>query len=851
MKKTKKLGTLLIGTTALAIIPVMTQFTNNAKQNTTNKNHINITPLNSQFNSVQPYAMNFGFALMDNNKEMLKKFAQININNFDKSLKLLTARQIAAKINTEASIDLLGIHLNLVHDTNYGKLSYKFQATGYSDGRIIVKAQAFGEGNSLTGNTYGGNLKTIQWYTDREVTLRIANAKNEAALKALNRALNFGVQIPVISLHKQSLLTSTSTNGYIEFELKHYDPRKMKISLVQGSSGTLGKVYNNKVKVSGLRNNQWAQIKIELLSSNDVWRDNTAKPLLSQKRILIQNYKGLTKPTITPSTIKKPTTTKTKDGKAEFVLANFDPHQEIVSLKPGAKGTLRVVGNKAIVSGLGNGEKAEIVVTPIKSQRWSDGTQDAINIVSQTLSSNYKGLTKPTVTSSSIEKPTTITTKDGKVEFVLVNFVPNKEVVSLKPGSKGTLKVVGNKAIVSGLAIGEKAEIVVTPIKTERWTDGTQDAINVVSQTLSSNYKGLTKPTVTSGSIKKPTTTTTKDGKVEFVLVNFTPNKEVVSLKPGSKGTLKVVGNKAIVSGLGNGEKAEIVITPIKTERWTDGTQDAIVTSSQALISNYRGLTKPTITPATTKVPTTITTKDGKVEFVLANFNPNKEVVSLKPGSKGTLKVVGNKAIVSGLATGEKAEIVITPIKTERWSDGTQDSIIASSKALISNYKGLKKPVIKSITSKKPSRPSSKDGEVEFVLANFNPNKEVVSLKPGSKGVLKVIGNKAIVSGLATGEKAEIVVTPIKTERWSDGTQSDIQSTSNNLVHLKIKQKKKNKTTLSGIAIAGIVIGSIFGLLFILSIPFIIKRKPNKRKNKNKDDNDDFMNKLNSIKNQH
>ncbi|NQZ29243.1 MAG: hypothetical protein HRT98_02550 [Mycoplasmatales bacterium] len=256
---------------------------------------------------------------------------------------------------------------------------------------------------------------------------------------------------------------------------------------------------------------------------------------------------------------------------------------------------------------------------------------------------------------------------------------------------------------------------------------------------------------------------------------------------------------------------------------------NSIDIKSKELFLNYKGLINPTFKSIHFTNPTTTTSKDGKVEFILKDFIPEKETVILRPGSKGILKIINNKVIVSGLRNGEHAEIIIAPIKGEHWVNGTRVPMSTGTKTLVSNYIGLSKPTIKSIVKSNPTTTTSKDGKVEFILTKFIPTKMSVTLNPGSKGILKVVGNKAIVSGLGNGEHAEIIIAPIKGEYWTNGTRKSIQSASNNLVNTEHRKVNKNKDGLSRAAIAGIVVGSISGLLLIIALPLMLKRNLKKR----------------------
>ncbi|MCP4355895.1 MAG: hypothetical protein GY793_09755 [Proteobacteria bacterium] len=109
----------------------------------------------------------------------------------------------------------------------------------------------------------------------------------------------------------------------------------------------------------------------------------------------------------------------------------------------------------------------------------------------------------------------------------------------------------------------------------------------------------------------------------------------------------------------------DVTYKKITGQDYHDTAFDNVATKGEKVTYNfYRGVTNATFTP-TIKNPTTTTSKDGQVTFDVANYDPLKMKIKLAPGSKGTLKMVGSKAVVSGLATGEsaqiKAELVTTP----------------------------------------------------------------------------------------------------------------------------------------------------------------------------------------------
>ncbi|MCP4355896.1 MAG: hypothetical protein GY793_09760 [Proteobacteria bacterium] len=74
---------------------------------------------------------------------------------------------------------------------------------------------------------------------------------------------------------------------------------------------------------------------------------------------------------------------------------------------------------------------------------------------------------------------------------------------------------------------------------------------------------GLTKPTFTSSSETKPTTSTTHDGTRTFKIANYDPKKMQIVLAKGSKGKLTIDKNgNAIVTGLGDGDNVQVEIKP-------------------------------------------------------------------------------------------------------------------------------------------------------------------------------------------------------------------------------------------------------------------------------------------------
>ncbi|TCG12074.1 hypothetical protein [Mycoplasma todarodis] len=571
--------------------------------------------------------------------------------------------------------------------------------------------------------------------------------------------------------------------------------------------------------------------KGKVITAKEYYDPAFAGVATKREKVTYNFYRGVTNATFA-STIKNPTTTTSKDGQVTFDVSNYDPLKMKIELAPGSKGTLKMVNDKAVVSGLASGESAQIQAvlktdpydnrmntwTPAKS--WSSNALKPL--ISKAVSVSQKsivGLTKPTISGSTEKKPTNKTTKDGTRTFKIAGFDPKKMTIALAKGSKGTLTIDKNgNAVVTGLANGDEVQIEIEPRTGEVWVDGTTTPIKSKKEKTIQTFSGLTKPTF-KATVKQPTLDTTKDGEVTFDVSNYDPKKMKIQLTKGSNGTLKVVNGKVVVSGLKNGDKAQIEVVLNPGEKWDDKSTTPIQSTVKDIVQTYKGLTKPTI-KATIKKPSTSSTKDGEATFDITNYDPKKMKIKLAKGSHGTLKVVNGKAIVSGLKNGETAQIEVVANKGSIFSDGSK-TVTSNKEDIKQTHVGLDKP---SITQKikKPSSKDTKDGEVEFVVKNFDPKKMHVKLAKGAKGKLKIVGNKIFVTGLGDGDETQIEVIPNDHKVLKDGSLHPIKSQ-------KVNTKADSKTNWWLTLLSGLAGMSVIALI----ITVIRKSKDDEEDNKN------------------
>ncbi len=565
------------------------------------------------------------------------------------------------------------------------------------------------------------------------------------------------VKKPKITQVTKKPTTTTSTDGEITYTLTNFDPKIMKISLAHGSKGILGTFNssNNTIKVTGLKNGQKAQIKVEFkksgtsslprnflgkLSGFGVEDDNTTQPKMHPKNF-----------------VSRTTITLPKNNALEFETildaSNFDN-----GINPTFEAIKRDSTYGLFIFGFLIFDKSSQKIT--YNGKSIEGASNAMEwtLDSENVSGNHSQI---------------------KYQIWVEHFNKTSREISLATKLWLSIDGTGEDAgIVNDISFKLFSNL--PPI----WEDQSTKPIYSTPWTASQTYVGLQKPTFTKMVKKQPTTTTSVDGEVTYTLTNFDPSKMIITLAPGSSGTLGTYDpttKQVKVTGLEvTRSYAQIQVTPKTIESWINGTRTPHKSATFTPVQTYVGFTK-TIFTHIVKQPTTTTSVDGEVSFTLIHFDQTKMSIALAPSSNGTLGTYDptTKQIkVTGVAVGQHAQIQITPKANNFWSDATTMPQISSVFKPSQTFVGLTKTTFSHII-KQPTTKTSKDGEVTFTLTNFNPQIMNLSVAAGSNGHLASFDSKSKsikVKLLSSGQHAQIQVTLKANDIWADGSILPIKS---------------------------------------------------------------------------
>ncbi len=691
-----------------------------------------------------------------------------------------------------------------------------FTVTNFFPSKMTITLAPSSSGTLGIFNPKNNTIKVTHLSSGQHAQIQVTLKVNESWINASKLAIkssivhfdqkNIGVIKPTFTKVVKQPTTSTSSDGEVIFTIVYYNPSIMKVSLVPGSGGTLG-VFdsnNNKIKVTHLSSGQHAQIQVKL-KQNNTWTDATNSVIHSTSVQLTQTNIGLAKILFTHK-VKKPTTKTSTDGEANFILANFDKNKMYISLAPGSGGTLGTFNpknNTIKVTHLSSGQHAQIQVTLKVKNIWVDGTSVVANSPSLIMNQTRIGLKKTTFTQT-IKQPTTTKSHDGEVTFTLIDFDPTKMDISLVPGSNGILGKYNSQAKqikVTSVAVGQIAQIQVTPKTNNFWDDATTTPQVSSSFKPSQTFVGLTKPTFTYV-VKQPTTKTSKDGEVTFTLTNFDPQIMNLSVAAGSNGHLASFNPKSKsikVKLLSSGQHAQIQVTLKANDIWENGSILPIKSKLVSISQQHLGVNIPAV-KYELKQPTTTTSTDGRVTFQLTGFNSAKMDISLAPGSGGQIGAFDSKTStikVINLMHGQYAQIQFVLKSKLIWEDGKTTPFKSFKIIIQHNDAWLKRVVISSVISR-PTMKKSRDGKVIFRLKNFQPSKMSVDLVKGSDGFIGTYEptNETLeVVGLSNSENAQVKVSLKGDQYWLDGTNESVKSkkvtiTENSVKSIKIIEKE-------------------------------------------------------------
>ncbi len=639
------------------------------------------------------------------------------------------------------------------------------------------------------------------WFISTDIgVLDVVNPKNfqtiaGESLKMELKQKYVGLTKPEITHIVTQPTTSTTTDGVVEFTFRDLNLHKTNLSLSEGSSGILGK-YNKKTQTVEVTNlSTGDEVQVQVTPKNlpgdkiNTWTDGTKEPFTSTSVEIIQTNTMVDKIKYSYF-VTKPATIASSDGEVEFVIPDFNEKTMSIALEVGSQGQLEEYNKDTgtiKVTNLRNEQKAQVIIMLRGKNTWSDKTNtpsiSPIILIEQT----EIGLSKPNF-SNSVINPTTTTSSDGEVEFLISNYDHKKMQIFISEGKKGFIGSFDaeNKKIrvtIPNMVCKSQAQIFVKPKKGFSWKDGRSNKVKSNLVKIDQTTIGLVKPEFSS-TVIKPTTTTSNDGEVEFTISGYNPEKMDVRLVSGLKSKLGEYNpetQKIKVMQLVQGQMVQIQVVIKSNDVWTDGTKNIVDSPIIAVTQRNVGLNIPTFATSIIN-PRTTSSRDGEVIFTLQNFDPAKMDAEITSGFKGELQEYDRKnhtIRVTGLINNQttRIEIVLKPSQT--WTSGSKEIIKSPVMEVKQENTGLTKPTFLGEVIK-PKTTSSDDGEVEFTVVGYNPNIMKILLTPDSDGSLGKFDEetrKIKVLQLRSGCKAQIeVVFTNYREVWTDGSITPIQS---------------------------------------------------------------------------
>ena len=541
---------------------------------------------------------------------------------------------------------------------------------------------------------------------------------------------------------------ATSNDGTIAIPMDQIDLTKMDVTVDHGTLDTGTGI------ISGLASHEKVTVRVEL-KTRQVWTDGTVKAIEKTYTMPTQADLKLTKPTLGVATATtKPKTTTSQDGTITIPMDPIDLTKMDVMVD---HGTIDIT--TGVISGLTSGQKVKVSITPKVNYAWTDRTKDAIEKEYTAATQSVVGLTKPTLAASiASTKPTTTTSQDGTITIPMDLIDLTKMDVMVDHGTIDT-----TTGVISGLTSGQKVKVSITPKVNEVWTDGTTNPVEKEYIAATQTVVGLTKVTLgdSTGSTK-PTTTTSDDGTITIPMDPIDLTKMDVTVNQGVIDT-----NTWVISGLTSGEKVTVRVALKTGEVWTDGSKAPIEKEYTAATQSVVGLTKPTLAAsiASTK-PTTTTSQDGTITIPMDPIDLTKMDVMVDHGTIDT-----TTGVISGLTSGQKVKVSITPKVNEVWTDGTTNPVEKEYIAATQTVVGLTKVTLGDSTgSTKPTTTTSDDGTITIPMDPIDLTKMDVTV---NQGVIDT--NTWVISGLTSGEKVTVRVALKTGEVWADGSKAPIE----------------------------------------------------------------------------
>jgi len=389
--------------------------------------------------------------------------------------------------------------------------------------------------------------------------------------------------------------------------------------------------------------------------------------------------------------------------------------------------TMVVVGNVGVISGLFAGTYNNITVTNNNCTSIED-----VDVV-------LTDPPLPTLTINSTTNPTTCEGNDGSITLTTSNlsdgsYTINYEDATATPQT-ATMVVVGNVGTISGLLEGVYNNIIVMYINCTSIDNVDLQLFDPLPSIIA--IIATNNPTICEGT----------DGSITLSTSNLPDGTYPINYEDAT-GTLQtetivVVGNVGVISGLSEGTYNNITVTFISCTSVED--IDVVLTDPLPSI----------IAIISTSNPTFCDGSDGSITLSTANlpdgsYTINYEDATATPQT-GTMIVVGNVGVISGLLEGTYNNITVTFISCTSVED--IDVVLTDPLPAI----------ISIISTSNPTMCNGTDGFITLSTANlpdgtFTINYEDATATPQTNTIV-VVGNVGVISGLSAGTYNNITVT--------------------------------------------------------------------------------------------
>ena len=487
----------------------------------------------------------------------------------------------------------------------------KFASTSHSsDGEVTFNLQNFDP--SIMTIRKESQFGILENYDPVSHSIKVSNLENNNNIR-LSINLNEGYQwndglmgkqifehilhkdmievlIPkFISMKIKSPSVSNLNDGEVIFILENFNPNTMTI-IKKSQNGILGK-YNSmehSIKVSGLAENQSAQISILLKLKDALWEDKSFRPITSSNITIQKVMHGLRKPTIKEPIIHKTSSTTSNDGFVIYPIANFDPSTMIVHIPLGMPGRLESYDqiNKQIkISNLNEDDITRIEIFPNDNENWDDRTTEQIYSKIAIVKSNEQSpmpiteLNHPILQVISKSEPTYPYYNNGWIKIKAINFNPiamESSIVSHLSGRLSFFNSANSTFTISGLHLNESTQLEIKLKNNFKWSDWSQNTYLSEKITMKSRAEIEYIHNINNLSINNeltqitlPSDSAASNGKVKFSISNFNENTMLISLTSKSTNGVLEEYNKfshtVSISKLKDGDIVQIKILDKKS----------------------------------------------------------------------------------------------------------------------------------------------------------------------------------------------------------------------------------------------------------------------------------------------